>query len=44
MESSITAGLGVGTVRTGGSYGGTQGNNFSDFGSKTSTNLRSYYL
>ena len=42
MGNSITAGLGVGPATIGGTYGGTQGNSFSDFGSMTSTNSRPY--
>ena len=40
MGNLITAGLGVGPATIGGTYGGTQGNSFSNFGSTTSTNSR----
>lgn len=42
MGNSTTAGLGIGPAAIGGSYGGTQGNSFSDFGTQTITTPRPY--
>ena len=42
MGNSVTAGLGIGPVAVGGSYGGTQGNSFFNMGKPADETSRSY--